>query len=64
MRVPDYQLDINPVQVQVLRGERHLLPGSGRLPFAASVAHPAGPGARGAAETAFQHHHRGQRGET
>lgn len=52
------------LQVQILPGERHLLPGSGRLPSAASEPRPVGQGARGAAKTAFQRRHRDKRGET
>lgn len=52
------------LQVQILPGERHLLPGSGRFPSSASEPRPVGQGARGAAQTAFQHRHRDKRGET
>lgn len=58
------KLDMYPLQVQVLPRERHLLPGSDRLPSAASAARPVRQGARGAAKTAFQRRHRDQRRET
>lgn len=58
-----FKLDTWLLQVQVLPSQHHLLPGSGRLPFAASTARSAGQRARGAAETAFQCHNWDQRGE-